>query len=581
MRKSDALGGRADTDPTLRREVKAGLAARADTAPVASVHPQRPADRTVTARAPRTKGENRRPRRTTSSTRAGSSSVERGESRGRPGSATPKQAAPSPGGRRRDGSRGRRSGESRGRETAAHPRAEPHGARRSRSNARESDAALAKFFPVRRSRLQPRVDSVGQPPTSGFEEGAAGWYVNPSAPDWLYKPGDAVFFHCPSQSLWQREAGAGFVRVDGAHLRSLRALASPVTVTTLQAFFHAWRRRTGDQKHEKNLLRPSEKACEWDTTESDLAEVAHEGPGILDCRVSKLPESLGQRGRPDGAGVSPPPRAGWRRAAAQGLGWSALKKQASGSWYGHPNTTDWLLSADHWVYCHLPSATLWQRRGADVVLLQGRPWPSGAWRTGRAALRVWRQLAAGTAVDVDAEVAEVVEALFGGRVGAAVLVRALCQLHRQVSTALLSRQKLGLEPQNQPEQETEFMLTHLAHALRRCLPRRVAGGSLACAESVAQAVAQGPCARAARGALEYAIGHFDLLFARYGMGSFSDGKAMGLRAAFVLRAVGDRCAELAGMPAQDTRSDSYAGLLGHQLPAEAVAVLRQLGPVAE
>jgi len=184
-------------------------------------------------------------------------------------------------------------------------------------------------------------------------------------------------------------------------------------------------------------------------------------------------------------------------------------------------------------------------------------------------------------VDVDAEVAEVVEAVFGECGGPAGLVRGLCQLHRQVSAALLARQKLGLEPQDHPDQSIEFMLTHLAHALRRCLPRRVAGGRLASAQSVAQAVAQGPCARVARGALGYAIGHFDLLFSKYGMASFNDGKTMGLCASFVLQAVGDQCVELAGMPAQDSRSDSYVGLLEHQLPSEAIAVLRQLGPVAD
>eukprot|EP00421_Protoceratium_reticulatum_P056396 CAMPEP_0168496268 /NCGR_PEP_ID=MMETSP0228-20121227/72174_1 /TAXON_ID=133427 /ORGANISM="Protoceratium reticulatum, Strain CCCM 535 (=CCMP 1889)" /LENGTH=424 /DNA_ID=CAMNT_0008513131 /DNA_START=33 /DNA_END=1308 /DNA_ORIENTATION=- len=91
------------------------------------------------------------------------------------------------------------------------------------------------------------------PNTAGAE-----WWGNAETSDWIYHGGEDMYFHLPSNSLWERREsqcwvpdadGFTFCRVDMVHLKALLHFAQSIDTALLPLAWNAWVRHVRKRHH--------------------------------------------------------------------------------------------------------------------------------------------------------------------------------------------------------------------------------------------------------------------------------------------------------------------------------------------
>lgn len=187
------------------------------------------------------------------------------------------------------------------------------------------------------------------PPEKGYGAAKRGWQLHKRG-EWLRKPGEKVYFHCATSTLWKKKKD-GFVRADAMHRVAVGGFMGMGKSFLKRCCLLAWRREV--QRERKWESMPTE--CE-DVPADDralefcLAEAALEFDSPYG-RCLPLPRISPEKcpGGDDSQAMDPPPRRGWR----------AAKKKKS-KWSYNPQAPDWLLEPIEGVYFHTPSKTLWR-----------------------------------------------------------------------------------------------------------------------------------------------------------------------------------------------------------------------------
>lgn len=99
-------------------------------------------------------------------------------------------------------------------------------------------------LPSSASRLPPTCRERGfdAPPASGWRPACCGWFVTADSDSWLSKPGDGVYYHMPTSSLWKDKEG-NLVPLDLIYRRAVGAFLAQRHSTLLHGAFRAWAQR--------------------------------------------------------------------------------------------------------------------------------------------------------------------------------------------------------------------------------------------------------------------------------------------------------------------------------------------------
>lgn len=122
--------------------------------------------------------------------------------------------------------------------------------------AESKEKAPAAVFCVEELGVIPPPEKGWVPRGGGNSDGSssvAGWWANSQSAEWIYHQADQMYFHLPTNTLWERrfqeccdpgDVPHTYIRVDAFHLKALSSFATSLDTALIPMAWKAWVRYT-------------------------------------------------------------------------------------------------------------------------------------------------------------------------------------------------------------------------------------------------------------------------------------------------------------------------------------------------